>query len=68
MTAIAQDIMLTKILLPMLNKRQKIPKGQSKMDNPETLAIQGTQDEENQSKNTTKHNMCQTPLCANKHK
>jgi hypothetical protein len=39
MTAIAQDIMLTKTLLPMLSKRQKIPKGQSKMDNTETLAI-----------------------------
>ena len=29
-----------------LNKRQRIPKGQSKMDNPEKLATQGTQDEE----------------------
>ena len=26
------------------NKRYRIPKGQSKMDNPEKLAIQGTQD------------------------
>ena len=29
------------------NKRQRIPKGQSKMKNPEKLATQGTQDEEN---------------------
>jgi len=31
------------------------PKGQSKIDNPEKLAIYGTQDEEKLSKNTTKH-------------
>jgi len=36
------------------------------MDNPETLATQGTQDEEKQNK--TQHNMCWTPLGANKHK
>ena len=35
------------------NKRQRIPKGQSKMDNPEKLPTQGTQDEEKQNKNTT---------------
>ena len=29
-----------------VNKRQRIPKGQSKMDNPEKLATQGTQDED----------------------
>ena len=34
-----------------LNKRQKIPNGQSKMDNPDKLARYGTQD--TQSKNTT---------------
>ena len=28
------------------NKRQRIPKGNQKKDNPETLATQGTQDEE----------------------
>ena len=27
-----------------VNKRQRIPKGQSKLDNPEKLATQGTQD------------------------
>ena len=27
-----------------VNKRQRIPKGQSKMDNAEKLATQGTQD------------------------
>ena len=30
----------------IMNKRQRIPKGQSRMDNPETLATLGTQDEE----------------------
>ena len=43
-------------------KRQRIPKGKSKMDNPEKLATQGTQDEEKQNKNTTQYvlnpNMC----------
>ena len=28
----------------LTNKRQRIPKGQSKMDNPETQATQRTQD------------------------
>ena len=37
----------------VINKRQRIPKGQSNIDNPEKLATQGTQDEEKQSKNTT---------------
>ena len=36
----------------VLYKRQRIPKGQSKMDNSEKLATQGTQYEE---KNTTQH-------------
>ena len=31
-------------------KRQGIPKGQSKMDNPEKVATQGTQYEEKQNK------------------
>ena len=35
------------------NKRQRIPKGQSKMYNLEKLATYGTQDEEKQNKNTT---------------
>ncbi len=35
------------------NKRQRIPKGKSKMDNPEKLATQGTQDDEKQTNNTT---------------
>ena len=37
------------------NKRQRIPKGQSKMDNPEKLVTQGTQDEEKQNKNTAQY-------------
>ena len=32
-----------------------MPKWQSKKDNPEKLTTQGTQDEENQSKNTTQY-------------
>ena len=37
----------------LLNKRQIIPKGQSKMNTPEKMRTQGTQDEEKQNKNTT---------------
>ena len=59
------------------NKRQRKPKGQSRMDNAEKTegAIKNGQcretgniDEEKQNKNTTQHNMCWTPLYANKHK
>ena len=35
------------------NKRQRIPKGQSNMYNPEKLATQITQDEEKQQKHNT---------------
>ena len=35
----------------IVNKRQRIPKRQLKMDNPEKMATQGTKDEEKQ--NTT---------------
>ena len=46
------------------NKHLRIPKGQSKINNPEKLATYGTQDEE---KNTKKlHNMCWTTLYGNK--
>ena len=41
----------------LLNDRQGIPKGQSKMDNPDRLATLGTQDE----------NKRWTPLCETKH-
>ena len=37
------------------NKRQRIPKGQSKKENPEKLVTQGTQDEDKQNKNTTQY-------------
>ena len=40
-----------------LNKRQRIPKGQSKMYNPQKLAAYGTQDEEKQNKNTTQYGL-----------
>ena len=39
----------------MLYKRQRIPKVQSKMDNPKKLVTQGTRDEERQNKNTTQY-------------
>ena len=48
-----------------LNKRQRIPKGQSKIENPEKLESQGKQDEQQQK---NQHNMCWTPYYANKHK
>ena len=49
-------------------KRQRKPKGQSKIDISEKLAhwVHKTQDEDNNTK--THHNMCWTPLYANKHK
>ena len=40
-------------LLYVVNKYQRILKGQSKMDNPEKLGTQGTQDEDKENKNTT---------------
>ena len=38
------------VLRSKLNKRQRIPKWQSKMDNPEKLATLGAQDEEKKDK------------------
>jgi hypothetical protein len=38
----------------MINKRQRIPKGQSNMDRPEKLAT-GNQDEDNQTKYTIQY-------------
>ena len=38
-----------------LNKRKRLPKREPTMDNPVKLAIQPTQDEENQNKNTTQY-------------
>jgi hypothetical protein len=43
------------------NKRYRIPKWQSKMNNSEKLATWSTQDEDKQNKNTP-------PLCVSKHK
>ena len=43
-----KELLINKGLVP--NKRQIIPKGQSKMDNPEKLTTQVTQDEENTTK------------------
>ena len=39
----------------VVNKRQRLPKGQSEKDNPENLVTLGTQDEEKQKKNTTQY-------------
>ena len=36
-------------------KHQRIQEGQSKMDNPEKLATQSTQDEDKQNKSTTQY-------------
>ena len=53
------------MLLKQLNKRQRIPKGQSKMDIPEKLAILGTHDTRGrEAKQNTQHNMGWTPLYA----
>ena len=51
----------------MVNKHQKIPKGQLKMDNPVELAIQGTQDEEKQNKKDRAQYLLDTTM-PNKHK
>ena len=50
----------------LLHKRQRKPKGKSRMDNAEKLAAQGTKGDEKQTQ--TQHNMSWTPLNANKHK
>lgn len=38
-----------------VNKRSRIPKGQSTMDNTEKMAKQGRQDEETQNKNNPQY-------------
>ena len=55
------------LFLLSINERQRIPKGQSKMDNPEKLATQGAQYED-KIKTKDTHNMCWASLCANKYK
>ena len=49
-------------MLIHINECQRIPKGRFKMDNPENLATQGTQDEEKQNKNTTQY-VLDTTIC-----
>jgi hypothetical protein len=53
------------------NKRSRKPKGQSRMDNPETPATVGTQDtgrRQTKHKNTTQHNTTQkTKKMSNTH-
>ena len=44
----------------MSNKRQRIPKVQSKMDDPNKLATQGTQDEEKHNTICVGHHYPQT--------
>ena len=46
------------------HQRWEIPKGQSKMDNPEKLASWGIQEEE---KTKQKHKTINVPLYVNKH-
>ena len=65
-TSYCKAFVRTQIPVFIENKGQRIPKGQSKMDNSKKLATYGTQDEENKTK--TEHNMCWTPLYVNKHK
>ena len=49
------DVLHIKILIYcFINKCQRLSKGQSTIDNPENLARQNTQDEDEQNKNTTK--------------
>ena len=51
------------------NKRQRKPKGQSRMDNPQKLVTLGAQDlRPGRTKQKPQHNMCCIPLNANKHK
>ena len=40
---------------PDLNNRRRIPKGQSKMSNPEKLTTQATQDKDKQNINSTQY-------------
>ena len=46
---------MTRTLYNSINKCWRIQKGQSKIDNPEKLVIQDTQDEGKQNKNTTQY-------------
>ena len=48
-TICLKGLLINKGLVP--NKRQRIPKGQSKLDNPEKLTTQVTQDEDKHNKN-----------------
>ena len=50
---------------PYINKRYRILKGQSKMNNPEKLETQRTENEGTKAK--TQHNMCWTPPYTSKH-
>ena len=49
---------LIKYIKCVVNNGQKLSKGKSKMDNPEKLATQDTQNEEKQNKNTTQYVFC----------
>ena len=51
----------------LVNNCQRIPKGQSQMDNPEKLATYRVH-KTKRNKAKTQHNICWTPLYANKHK
>jgi hypothetical protein len=50
----------------LVNKPMRNPKGKSRMDITEKLAILGTQDTRGrETKPKTQHSMCWTPLCKN---
>ena len=49
----------------VLNKRYRILKGQSQIDNPQKLATSGTQDEEKENKHIT-HYVLDTTIHSNK--
>ena len=44
----------------LINKRQRIPKGQLQIDHPEKLTTQGTQDKEKHNKICVGHHYVQT--------
>ena len=61
-------VLICTVDMQYVNKCYRIPKELSKMDNPEKLATQGTQNEGKTKQTKTQHNMCWTPPHSNKNK